>query len=126
MVKLDHLTLSVRDHEISREWYTRNLSLAVEFEVPARRAVAVRDDADFTLFLDESHPCGTASCVLYFQVDSVAATHAELSARGVPFIHPPSKHYWGYGAELADPDGYRVRLWDALSMREAGEPRNAP
>jgi catechol 2,3-dioxygenase-like lactoylglutathione lyase family enzyme len=126
MVKLDHLTLSVRDHEISREWYTRNLSLAVEFEVPGRRAVAVRDDADFTLFLDESHPGGTASCVLYFQVDSVAAKHAELSARGVGFIHPPSKQYWGYGAELADPDGYRVRLWDAASMREKGETRNTP
>ena len=126
MIKLDHLTLSVRDHDISRDWYTRNLGLGVEFEVPARRAVAVRDDADFTLFLDESHPSGgTASCALYFQVDSVETKYEELSARGVSFIHPPSQQYWGYGAELADPDGYRVRLWDAASMREKGEARNA-
>jgi hypothetical protein len=25
---------------------------------------------------------------------------------------------WGYGVELVDPDGYLVRLWDEVSMRE--------
>jgi hypothetical protein len=28
------------------------------------------------------------------------------------------KVFWGYGAELCDPDGYRLRLWDAKSMAE--------
>ena len=26
--------------------------------------------------------------------------------------------YWGYGAELTDPDGYLIRLWDQRSMKE--------
>jgi len=30
-----------------------------------------------------------------------------LAAAGVPFVHPPMKVFWGYGAELCDPDGYR-------------------
>src|SRR5262245_43515767 len=108
MTRLDHLTLSVADHRASRDWYTGHLGLTVEFEIPARRAVAVRDDADFTIFLDESHPGGlegpagpsgpvspagpagstgarggAGSCVLYFQVDSVDAKYQELRVRGV-------------------------------------------
>jgi hypothetical protein len=30
----------------------------------------------------------------------------------------PRKSNWGYGAELADPDGYFVRLWDERTMKE--------
>src|SRR2546430_10342892 len=30
----------------------------------------------------------------------------------------PRKTYWGYGAELKDPDGYLIRLWDERSMKE--------
>jgi hypothetical protein len=32
----------------------------------------------------------------------------------------PSKAFWGYGAELRDPDGYLVHLWDEKSMEEKG------
>ena len=31
------------------------------------------------------------------------------------------KVFWGYGAELRDPDGYSLRLWDQKSMKEKGE-----
>ena len=30
------------------------------------------------------------------------------------------KVFWGYGAELHDPDGYRLMLWDQKSMKERG------
>jgi hypothetical protein len=40
----------------------------------------------------------------------------DWSARGVEFAHGPRKAYWGYGLELADPDGYLIRLWDERSM----------
>ena len=32
------------------------------------------------------------------------------------FSHALQKTYWGYGAELMDPDGYRIRLRDERSM----------
>jgi hypothetical protein len=57
-------------------------------------------------------------CALWFQVANVDATFDEWSGRGIPFAHAPRKSYWGYGAELVDPDGYLVRLWDEVSMRE--------
>ncbi len=28
------------------------------------------------------------------------------------------KVFWGYGAELCDPDGYRLRLWNQRTMEE--------
>ena len=37
--------------------------------------------------------------------------------------HPPQKVYWGYGAEVIDPNGYRIRLWDEASMAEKGATR---
>jgi catechol 2,3-dioxygenase-like lactoylglutathione lyase family enzyme len=119
MLKLDHLRLPVTSLERSRAWWVDTLGLTVEFEVPERRTVALQDGEDFTIFLQETsetiRPGGSA---LWFQVDAVDATYAAWSARGVTFSHAPQKTYWGYGAELEDPDGYLIRLWDARSMRE--------
>jgi predicted enzyme related to lactoylglutathione lyase len=121
MVKLDHLSICVSDHERSRDWYRRHFGFKVEFEVPLRSTVALQDDARLTLFLVKDperarHP----SCALTFQVADVEAKHRELVAAGVPFVNAPQKLYWGYGAELTDPDGYLIHLWDERSMREKG------
>jgi len=44
--------------------------------------------------------------------------------RGLPAAGADAGHagrvrltYWGYGAELIDPDGYLIRLWDERSMK---------
>jgi len=57
---------------------------------------------------------------LYFQVADVEATHRNLSAAGLLFRHPPQAVFWGHGAELEDPDGYLVRLWDEHTMKQKG------
>ncbi|HUQ52081.1 MAG TPA: VOC family protein [Gammaproteobacteria bacterium] len=121
MARLNHLALIVSDWQRSRDWYVRCLALKVEFEVPERRTVALQDESGLTLFLSEQ-PEGfvAASCTLAFEVDDVEATHRELAARGVTFEKAPQKLFWGYGAELRDPDGYLVYLWDEKSMREKG------
>ncbi len=119
MIRLDHLAVPVRDAAKSRDWYRENLGLQVEFEVPERKTVALRDDADLTLFLYEpSDEPVFPSCTLTFQVDDVDAKYRELSARGVAFERSPQRLFWGYGAELRDPDGYLIHLWDEKSMRE--------
>ena len=88
MLKLDHLALPVADEAAARAWYVDVLGMTVEFEVPARRTVAVRDGHDFAIFLvGGQFPC--AGLALWFQVDDVDARHAELAARGVAFSHPP-------------------------------------
>jgi len=63
-------------------------------------------------------------CTLTFQCDSVHATHAELTVRGIHFVHEPKSVAWGYGAELLDPDGYRVMIWDKDTMPGYKERKN--
>ena len=121
MPKLDHLTIRVGDLDLARGWYVEQLGLRVEFEVPDRRTVALQDDAELTLFLVETTGRLDAEGVaLTFQVEDVENTHRRLAPKGVPFVSPPARRFWGYGAELLDPDGHLIYLWDPVSMREKG------
>jgi catechol 2,3-dioxygenase-like lactoylglutathione lyase family enzyme len=118
---LDHLTIHVSNLDRSKSWYTSVLGLIVEFEVPARFAAALQDSGGFTLFLEQTPDfSGRPTCILTFRVDDVDKRAAALRAEGVVFESPPQKLFWGYGAELRDPDGYLVRLWDEVSMKKKG------
>ncbi len=118
MAKFDHLNLPVSDLDRSRAWWVGSLGLQVEFEVTNARTVALNDDEGFAVFLQEKPNVAPNGIALWLQVDDVDATYAAWSGRGVRFNHGPQKNFWGYGAELADPDGYLIRLWDARTMRE--------
>ena len=122
MVKLDHLAIPVSDRIKSRDWYVGNFGFKVEFDAPDGGSwgcvvCAIQDDAGLTVFLDQTDEkiqSGQANYAL--QVDSVDALFERLRALGVAFIAPPAKHFFGYGAVLADPDGHRLQLWDEASM----------
>jgi len=121
MVKFDHMSIPVTDSRASRDWYVANLGFKVEFEVPERKTVAIKDDAGFTIFLyDAEVPRAGAKCGLTLQVDDVDAKYHDLARRGLSFENSPRKLFWGYGTELRDPNGYLVMLWDEVSMREKG------
>ncbi len=118
MMKLDHLNFPVGDLARSRAWWVETLGLTVEFEVADTRTVALNDGEGFAIFLQEKPGAAPGGVALWFQVEDTDATHATWTARGVRFAHEPRKNFWGYGAELHDPDGYIVRLWDRRSMAE--------
>ncbi len=120
MPRLDHLSLPVHDWRKSRDWYKDALGFEVEFELPDRKTAAMRDDADLTIFLYDGEVPACPGISFTIQVNDVEATHHELVAAGISFDHPPMKVVWGYGAELRDPDGYKLRLWDQKSMKEKG------
>ena len=120
MVRFGHFAIPVRDVTRSRDWYVNNFGLEVEIDVPERRTVGLKDDGDFTLFLEEVARDPVPSCKFALEVADVELIYRELSARGLKFEKAPQKLYWGYGAELRDPDGYLVSLWDERSMREKG------
>ena len=93
----------------------RHIGLELEFEIEQHKTVALKDDGDLTVFLYERPDAhGNGSCTLTFQVHDVDAKHRELSANGVIFEKPPQKLFWGYGAELRDPDGYLIYRWNRL------------
>ena len=118
MARLDHITLPVRDWKASRDWWTRHLGFEVEFEIPG--GVAIKDEADLTVFLVEGPVMPTPDMALTVQVDDVEARHAAMAGAGVTIVHPPQKVFWGYGAELLDLNGYRIRLWDPATMQSKG------
>jgi catechol 2,3-dioxygenase-like lactoylglutathione lyase family enzyme len=120
MPRLDHLSLPVHDWRKSRDWYKDHLGFEVEFEITDRMTAAMRDDADLTIFLYGGEVTNCPGISFTVQVDDVEARHEALVAAGISFVHPPMKVFWGYGAELCDPDGYRLRLWDRKSMKEKG------
>lgn len=118
MMRFDHITLPVSDWRASRDWWTGHLGFQVEFEIEG--GVAVKDEADLTVFLVEGPVLPTPDIAFTIQVDDAMARCAEIGAAGAPVVHGPQRVFWGYGAEVLDPNGYRIRLWDPRSMQAKG------
>jgi predicted enzyme related to lactoylglutathione lyase len=117
MIRLDHLTLHVSSYVNSRDWYVANFGLRVEFESIDAGVGGLEDDGGVELILVQRELAShDRDCALTFQVESVDGKYRELATKGVTFVHAPKHVPWGYGAELKDPDGYRVMLWDRATM----------
>ena len=91
MPRLDHLSLPVRDWRKSRDWYKDHLGFEVEFEIPDRKTVAMRDNADLTIFLYEGEVVDCPGISFTIQVDDVEAAHdrltfVQLSAVATTFV----------------------------------------
>ena len=121
MGKFDHLGIQISDLDASRAWWRDALGLTIEMDNPVAGFCSLKDDADFAVFLGKvAHKPETSGLGLWLQVDDVEAFHAAKSAAGVRFDHPPQKTYWGYGAQLSDPDGHKLYIWDDASMKAKG------
>ncbi len=121
MVKFDHMMLPVSDCAASRDWYVKHLGFKVEFESIGTGTIAIQDDDGFTIFLQKTaKPLVNEKCALTIQVEDVDSVCQRLAEKGLKFLELPKRLFWGYGAEIADPDGYVIRLWDEVSMREKG------
>jgi predicted enzyme related to lactoylglutathione lyase len=119
----DHMALPVTNVVKSRDWYVKNLEFKVEFENAG--ITAIQDRAGFTIFLVKTKKSLAGEKVtLTIQVKSVDRKHEKLEATGIKFVNPPQNLFWGYGAELRDPDGYMINLWDQLSMRKANRQKS--
>ena len=118
MVKFDHMSLPVTNIRRSRDWYVKHLGFKVEFERGG--ITAIQDSAGFTIFLSKAaKSLAGARITLTMQVKSVDRKHQELARKGIKFVNSPQRLFWGYGAELLDPDGYMINLWDQVTMRKA-------
>jgi len=117
------MALPVSNVTKSRDWYVKNLDFKVEFENAG--ITAIHDSAGFTIFLVKTSKSLTGEKVtLTIQVKSVDRKHKKLAGMGVKFVNPPKNLFWGYGAELRDPDGYMINLWDQVSMRKANHQKS--
>jgi catechol 2,3-dioxygenase-like lactoylglutathione lyase family enzyme len=118
MAKVSHIVLPVSDVPRSREWYVNKLGFTLEREL--EQAVGIKDQSGLTIFLlKATDPLAGQKITLTIQVANVDSKHQELTAAGVPFVSPPKRQFWGYGAEVLDPDGYMNHLWDEATMAKA-------
>ena len=123
MAKVSHIVLPVSDVRRSRDWYVDKLGFTVEREHEG--VVGIKDQSSLTIFLQKAAGSLPGQKItLTIQVDSVDTKHEELENLGVKSVSPPKLQFWGYGAEVLDPDGYMNHLWDEVTMnkvvREAG------
>ena len=73
--------------------------------------MGIKDQSGLVIFLQKA--AGTLAgqkITLTLQVDYVESKHQELASLGVNFVSPPKRLFWGYGAEVLDPDGYMNHL----------------
>jgi catechol 2,3-dioxygenase-like lactoylglutathione lyase family enzyme len=118
MAKVSHMVLPVSDVGRSRDWYVNKLGFQVERERGG--VVGITDQSGLTIFLQKATAALAGQKItLTIQVDNVDSKHHELAGLGVTFVSPPQRQFWGYGAEVLDPDGYMNHLWDEVTMRKA-------
>ena len=118
MAKVSHIVLPVSDVPRSREWYVNNLGFTLEREL--EQAVGIKDESGLTIFLVKAtDPLAGQKITLTIQIANVDSKHRELTDVGVSFVSPPRRQFWGYGAEVVDPDGYMNHLWDEVTMANA-------
>jgi catechol 2,3-dioxygenase-like lactoylglutathione lyase family enzyme len=118
MAKVSHVVVPVSDLLRSRDWYVDRLGFKLEREHEG--VVGIKDQSDLTIFLQKT-AAGLAGqkITLTIQVENVDSKYQELASLNVKFASPPKLHFWGYGAEVLDPDGYMNHLWDEVTMSKA-------
>lgn len=118
MARVSHMVLPVTDLQKSRDWYVEKLGFTVERE--QADVVGIKDSSGLTIFLQEvADRLADRKITLTIEVDNVDSKHQELESIGVQFISSPKIQFWGYGAEVLDPDGYTNHLWDIVTMSKA-------
>jgi predicted enzyme related to lactoylglutathione lyase len=120
MARLDHLAIPVADVAVSKAWYVEVLGLTVEMEADDPPFCGLVDERDTTVFLTEAADAAPLDgMAIWFAVDDVIAFHTR-HADHQPFVHEPRSTPWGFGAELTDPTGHIVRVWDERTMASGG------
>ena len=112
-MRLNHITLVVRDLDRSKAFY-RRLGLIQIVDTPPRYARFRMPDGDATLSVEviENAPPNSASVQLFFECDDVDGTVAELKAKGLVFAQDPTDMFYLWReARLRDPDGHDIRLY---------------
>lgn len=118
MARVSHMVLPVKDLQRSRDWYVGKLGFTVEREQEG--VVGIRDSGGLTVFLQKvTDGLADRKITLTIEVDDVDRKYRDLSNAGVEFLTPPKMLFWGYGAEVLDPDGYMNHLWDSVTMASA-------
>jgi organic hydroperoxide reductase OsmC/OhrA/catechol 2,3-dioxygenase-like lactoylglutathione lyase family enzyme len=117
-VRLNHVTLAVRDVESSARFYARlGLTQIVADYPDYARLLAPRGDTTLSLH-PAANPAPEPSASIHFEVDDVNRAVEELERAGFSFVcDPVDQPYLWREAILLDPDGHRVFIYHAGKNR---------
>lgn len=115
MMRYDNYFLPASDFAKGREFYEGVLGLPVKFDFSAQGFLAFQIGNEEPAIILRSQP--GAKPTIWFQVDDVRRTYAELREKGVVFLSEPFQIRTGMAAEFDDPFGNRLGITDYTKSR---------
>lgn len=115
----------VDDYEAARAFYTKSLGFPVIWEMADHGAIGLSAGPAQLIVESEAGDSAHFELVGRFTgvslaVDDIDAAYAELRARGVPFIGPPERQFWGgMLAHFQDPAGNTLTLLGSAELGHA-------
>jgi catechol 2,3-dioxygenase-like lactoylglutathione lyase family enzyme len=115
---LASVAVMVSDRERAKAWYTERLGMRVLLETEHWVTVGRKDRGGaihLCLGSEIGLPLEPGNTGILVMVDGNLKTEcAKLKARGVEFVHGPTKQPWGvWDAMVRDPDGNEILLMEA-------------
>ena len=127
--QIDYTMVIVSDMKRSVEFYRDKLGIPLKFESPewtefatGATTLALHGGGNRREYQDTGDQSKTAgTCSIGFNVDDVDKTYAELQAKGIPFVMPPTQRE-GEGIKLTvclDPDGLPISFAQMIAQGAA-------
>lgn len=107
------ISVPVADQDRALKFYTEKLGFTVKVDVPCpemkqRWIELVQPEAEIELVLytapDFENMIGKNMNIMY-STDDVQKTYDQLKAKGVEFLAPPQKEFWGSFVMMKDSEG---------------------
>lgn len=119
LMRLNHVTLTVSDVEISAKFYDLLGLTQIVANYPGyARFVAPDGDSTLSLQTRDTEARARPTTSIHFEVADVDRAVHELERRGVKFTRPPcDQPYLWREAMLLDPDGHEVFIYNAGKNR---------
>jgi methylmalonyl-CoA/ethylmalonyl-CoA epimerase len=102
--RIEQVAIPVRDLARATAFYRDLLGMKLLFEVPPQLAFFDCDGIRLALSISSDPMYDPPGSIVYYRVDDIEATHAELESRGVEFLQGPHRI-----AELGE-----VEIWMAF------------
>jgi catechol 2,3-dioxygenase-like lactoylglutathione lyase family enzyme len=121
-IRMEGLTLTVKDVKESVEFYTNKLGFSCPWNAaPAFAMIRVGDFSGGTiglLSINEARKEGVQECTpeqkrgvhVELSTDNLDEVYQALLAKGVKFHQPPHDEEWERAATAFDPDGYSIEI----------------
>lgn len=133
-IRMEGLTLAVKDIKRSLAFYGKLLGLTVEVDnAPDFGMIRVAGSGGTIGFLAERHAnrkgiksatrAQHAAIHVELSTDNLDALYRRLKARGVRFHEPPHDEPWERAMQTYDPDGYTVEI--AEGRRGRNQPKTS-